>query len=74
MSGKRPHLLAGERRREIVKLLKKDGRVSVGDLVRRFGVSAVTLRGDLEQLAEKGILVRSYGGAMLPQEPHQDRD
>jgi DeoR family transcriptional regulator of aga operon len=72
MSGKRPNLLAGERRREIVRLLKNDGRVSVGDLVRRFGVSAVTLRGDLEQLAAKGILVRSYGGAMLPQEPHQD--
>jgi len=72
MPGKRSSLLTDERRREIVKLLKNDGRVSVGDLVRRFGVSAVTLRGDLEQLAQKGVLVRSYGGAMLPQEPHQD--
>jgi DeoR/GlpR family transcriptional regulator of sugar metabolism len=72
MSAKRSHLLTDERRREIVKLLKADGRVAVGDLVRRFGVSAVTLRGDLEQLAQRGILVRSYGGAMLPQEPHQD--
>jgi len=72
MPGKRPILLTDERRREIVKLLKSDGRVSVGDLVRRFGVSAVTLRADLEQLSQKGILVRSYGGAMLPQEPHED--
>ncbi|HZU26338.1 MAG TPA: DeoR/GlpR family DNA-binding transcription regulator [Bryobacteraceae bacterium] len=72
MAGKRSHLLADERRREIVKILKSDGRVSVEDLVRRFSVSAVTLRADLGQLARKGILVRSYGGAMLPQEPHQE--
>lgn len=72
MAGKRSHLLADERRREIVKLLKNDGRVSVEDLVRRFSVSAVTLRADLGQLAKRGILVRSYGGAMLPQEPHQE--
>src|SRR5579884_1176463 len=72
MAGKRSHLLADERRREIVKILKNDGRVSVEDLVRRFAVSAVTLRADLGQLAKRGILVRSYGGAMLPQEPHQE--
>jgi len=72
MAGKRSHLLADERRREIVKILKNDGRVSVEDLVRRFSVSAVTLRADLGQLAKRGILVRSYGGAMLPQEPHQE--
>ena len=64
--------MAGERRREIVKILKNDGRVAVDDLVRRFGVSAVTLRADLGSLAKQGVLVRSYGGAMLPQEPHQE--
>jgi DeoR family transcriptional regulator, aga operon transcriptional repressor len=72
MAGKRSHLLADERRREIVKILKNDGRLSVEELVRRFNVSAVTLRADLGQLAKKGILVRSYGGAMLPQEPNQE--
>ena len=72
MPGKRSHMMAGERRREIVKILKNDGRVSVDNLVRQFGVSAVTLRADLGILAKQGILVRSYGGAMLPQEPHQE--
>jgi DeoR family transcriptional regulator of aga operon len=73
MSAKRtPLVLAGERRREIISLVKKDGRVAVEDLVRRFKVSAVTLRADLRQLAEQGVLVRSYGGAMLPQEADQD--
>jgi DeoR family transcriptional regulator of aga operon len=72
MPAKLSPLLADERRREIVKILKKDGRVAVEDLVRRFRVSAVTIRADLGQLADQGIMVRSYGGAMLPQEPDQD--
>jgi DeoR/GlpR family transcriptional regulator of sugar metabolism len=69
---KRQRLLSQERRREIVKLLKSDGSVTVDDLVRRFKVSAVTLRADLGDLAEQGILVRSYGGAILPQENHRE--
>src|SRR5690349_7764412 len=72
MPAKQSPLLADERRREIVKILKKDGRLSVDDLVRRFQVSAVTIRSDLGQLADMGILVRSYGGAMIPQEPHEE--
>lgn len=73
MAAKHPTpVLADERRREIVTLARKDGRVSVVDLVRRFKVSAVTLRADLRQLAAAGFVVRSYGGAMLPQEPDQD--
>lgn len=72
MPTKAPLLLADERRREIVKLLRKEGSVSVEDLVRRFKVSAVTLRADLGQLAERGLLVRSYGGAMVPLSPSDD--
>jgi len=53
-------------------MARKDGRVSIGDLVRRFDISAVTLRADLRQLAEEGVLVRCYGGAMLPQKANQD--
>jgi DeoR family transcriptional regulator, aga operon transcriptional repressor len=72
MPVKQSPLLVDERRREIVKILRKDGRLSVEDLVRRFKVSAVTIRTDLSQLAEHGILVRSYGGAIAPQEPHEE--
>lgn len=42
------------------------------DLARRFRVSSVTLRADLMQLAEQGVLVRSYGGAILPQDSNED--
>jgi DeoR family transcriptional regulator of aga operon len=72
MTEKQTLVLADERRREIVSLARREGRVSVEDLVRRFNVSAVTLRSDLRQLAERGVLVRSYGGAMLPQEARHD--
>lgn len=66
MPAKESLRLAEERRREIVSILKSEGRVSVDVLAQRFKVSTVTLRTDLAQLAKKGILVRSYGGATLP--------
>ena len=58
-------MLADERRRAILQLVKKQGSAAVEDLVRHFNVSAVTLRADLGQLAREGALVRSYGGAMV---------
>lgn len=55
-----------ERRREVLELLDQQGRVTVASLVKRFGVSAVTVRGDLDTLAHAGALVRSHGGALKP--------
>lgn len=57
-------LLVEERRRKILDLLKTQERVTVSDLVRQFGVSAVTIRGDLHALDSAGLLVRSHGGAV----------
>jgi len=57
-------LLVEERRRLILELLDKQERATVEELVDRFGVSAVTIRGDLDRLAESGALVRSHGGAL----------
>ena len=71
MPAKEALRLADERRREIVKILRSEGRVSVEDLAGRFKVSTVTLRTDLSQLAQKGALVRSYGGAILPVVPNE---
>jgi DeoR/GlpR family transcriptional regulator of sugar metabolism len=65
-------LLTEERRRTIVGLLEKDGKVTVDDLVGRFGVSAVTVRSDLDILAEMGALKRSHGGAVCLLEPAHD--
>lgn len=65
-------LLAEERRRKILMLLETEGRVTVNDLVRRFDVSTVTMRADLDTLAENGALVRSHGGAVRRLDPVQD--
>ena len=52
--------------------MEQQGRVTVEDLTRRFHVSAVTARGDLDTLSATGALVRSHGGAVPPQNPDQD--
>lgn len=72
MSIKRLRLLSEERRREILSLLEEHGRVTVNSLAAQFHISAVTIRSDLEELANKGLLVRSHGGAILPLSPQQE--
>lgn len=62
----KPKLLAEERRREILGLLGRNGRITVEEVVNRFGISAVTARGDLDTLSEIGALVRSHGGGIKP--------
>lgn len=57
-------LMGEERKRKILEILEKDGRVTVEHLAREFGVSAVTARADLDDLAGAGTLVRSRGGAV----------
>lgn len=63
---KPPRLLTQERRREILGVLERNGRVTVEELVKRFGVSAVTARSDLDALSESGDLIRSHGGGIKP--------
>src|SRR5947209_4986080 len=55
-----------ERRREILTVLDKNGRVTVDEVVRTFGVSAVTARSDLDALSQSGNLIRSHGGGIRP--------
>jgi DeoR family transcriptional regulator, aga operon transcriptional repressor len=59
-----PRLLVEERRRKILDLVEKQARVTVEELVKRFAVSAVTVRGDLDALSRSGAVVRSHGGAL----------
>ena len=53
-----------ERRDRILDRLSQDGRVSVAELSRQFGVSEVTIRGDLQTLADKNLIFRTHGGAV----------
>jgi DeoR family transcriptional regulator of aga operon len=57
-------LLNEERRREILGVLHRDGRVLVKDLARQFRISQITIRKDLEFLAGQGVIQRTHGGAL----------
>ena len=57
-------MLAEERRRKILQLAERDGRVVVKDLARHFSTSLITIRKDLEHLHEQGRLQRAHGGAL----------
>jgi DeoR/GlpR family transcriptional regulator of sugar metabolism len=61
-----PRLLTEERRREIAGILEQQGRITVEEVRRKFGISAVTARGDLDALSASGLLVRSHGGGIKP--------
>ncbi|MGA2859857.1 MAG: DeoR family transcriptional regulator, partial [Candidatus Sulfotelmatobacter sp.] len=61
-------MLNEERRRHILEILKRDGRVLVVDLAKQFHTSQVTIRKDLDILQEHGRIHRSHGGALPAQE------
>ena len=53
-----------ERRQAILDLVNRRGRVAVADLSDRFDVSEVTIRADLQALADRGVIKRTHGGAI----------
>jgi DeoR family transcriptional regulator, aga operon transcriptional repressor len=61
-------LLNEERRRAILELLNREGRVLVLDLAKRFETSQVTIRKDLEELHAHGVIHRTHGGALPARE------
>jgi DeoR/GlpR family transcriptional regulator of sugar metabolism len=61
-------VLTAERRQHILATLRRDGKVLASQLSRAFGVSEDTIRRDLRELAEAGLLQRVHGGA-LPRSP-----
>jgi DeoR family transcriptional regulator of aga operon len=71
-AAKRTRMLVEERRRRIMEILDSQERVTVDELVSRFGVSAVTIRGDLDALAQAGAVIRSHGGALKRIDARED--
>jgi DeoR family transcriptional regulator of aga operon len=57
-------VLNEERRRAILDLLNRQGRVVVSELSRHFETSRVTIRRDLEVLHAHGMVHRTHGGAL----------
>jgi len=62
--GKKSRLLTEERRRAVLEMINRQGRVVISDLSRHFKVSSVTVRADVNALSKRDLLVRSHGGAI----------
>lgn len=51
--------------RDIYRIIKEKGSVQVSDLAKYYGVTEKTIRLNLQQLEDSGLIVRNYGGAIL---------
>lgn len=58
-----------ERCLAILEILQKQHKVEVGDLARRFGISEMTIRRDLNFLSCQYNITRTHGGAALGNQP-----
>jgi DeoR/GlpR family transcriptional regulator of sugar metabolism len=65
--------LKEERQQRIVETVRRNRQATIAELSRTFEVSDVTIRRDLRELAEQGVLRRAHGGAIAavpaPPEP-----
>jgi len=57
-------LFAEERRMRLLTLLNEKSKLTVPQLVQHFDVSPATIRSDLRELENSGLLKRTHGGAI----------
>ena len=58
--------MKSERQQIILDLLQESQAVTVKDISDALGVSDMTIRRDLSEMADKGLITRVHGGAQLP--------
>jgi DeoR/GlpR family transcriptional regulator of sugar metabolism len=58
-------MLKEERLQRILDAIVKAGHAKAGDLAGIFGVSEITIRRDLNELADRGFVRRAHGGAVV---------
>lgn len=58
-------MLAEQRRHEVLKVVRSGTGLETSQLAERFGVSEMTIRRDLDDLAARGLVQRVRGGALL---------
>lgn len=54
-----------ERRDQILSIIQRKNRISVAELSKEFNIGEVTIRRDLTELEERGLIRRTHGGAIL---------
>ncbi|MBQ8398280.1 MAG: DeoR/GlpR transcriptional regulator [Clostridia bacterium] len=61
-----------DRQEKIYKILNKQGNASIEQLKREIFASEATLRRDLTQMEQEGLLIRTWGGAVLTSNINSD--
>src|SRR5687767_10999819 len=65
-----------ERQGAILQIIETEGRASVVDLAARLNVNEETVRRDLRDLKEQGLILKTHGGAlkrMVSAPPYETR-
>lgn len=53
-----------ERQQEIADEIKENGKVTIAEIVKKYGISEESARRDLRLLEQKGVCKRTHGGAI----------
>ena len=61
-----------ERLQMIMNMIVEQKKVYVNDLAERFGRSTTSIRTDLMELESRGLIVRTHGGAILPEKNEKE--
>ena len=71
-------MYAEERQQEMAALILEKGKVSIAELVDKYGISGESVRRDLRALEQHGLCKRTHGGAIRPTQvsvlPPRDRN
>ncbi len=57
-------MIAEKRRQEILKLIEQEGSIRISNLGKKFNVTDMTIRRDIDYLSKKGLVKRVHGGAI----------
>lgn len=68
MAEKKKRGFVEQRRQTILSILREQGRAGITDLAERLGISALTVRRDLDELEARGLATRRYGEALLAED------
>lgn len=67
-----------ERQQQIAEAIENAGKITVAEIVEKYGISSESARRDLRLLEQKGLCKRTFGGAIQPPQvnrrPPADRD
>ena len=69
--GRGKKIFREERLQMILEKLVRENKVVVSDLVEEFNVSPSLIRMDLAELEKRELIIRTHGGAILPENPQE---